>query len=60
MATLVSFGSFYIGTDTESFWDLSLHLGKFRVEWGGPAPLKGGPPQTSLHRRSHGQADGCD
>ena len=31
---LFSKGNFYIGTDDASFFDLSIHFGKFRLEWG--------------------------
>lgn len=32
--TLFSIGSLYIGMDDESFFDISIHLGKYRLEWG--------------------------
>ena len=32
---LFSRGSFYLGKDDESFFDVSIHLGKYRLEWGG-------------------------
>ncbi len=30
---LFSIGSLYIGRDRESFFDVSIHLGNFRLEW---------------------------
>ena len=31
---IFSKGKFYLGTDDASFFDLSIHFGKFRLEWG--------------------------
>ena len=31
---IFSRGSFYFGRDSESFFDISIHLGNFRLEWG--------------------------
>ncbi len=51
------FKDLYIGIDDVSFYDLQLHLGRFRIEWGGPLPLKdSGPPKKSSHGRTTGEA----
>lgn len=36
--TIIYFKDFYIGIDQKSFFDLQLHLGRFRVEWGSTTP----------------------
>ena len=48
---IASFGDFYFGIDKESFTDVSVHLWRFRVEYGGPRPSAHGPSKGSSHRR---------
>lgn len=31
---IFSKGNLYLGKDTDSFFDISIHIGKFRLEWG--------------------------
>ena len=46
------FKDLYIGIDDVSFYDLQLHLGRLRIECGGPLPLKdSGPAKKPTHRR---------
>ena len=52
---LVVFGDFYFGIDKESFFDLQLHLGRFRVEWVGPLALTRETDQETMHRCSSGE-----
>ena len=40
MRTLLSFGDFYLGTDETAFTDVSIHVWKFRLEFGGPKPIR--------------------
>jgi len=45
---ILSFKNFYLGWDKSSFFDLSVHLGKVRLECGGFIPAKNknhGPTQ---------------
>ncbi len=48
---IVSSGDFYFGIDKESFTDVSIHLWRLRVEYGGPRPSAHGPSKGSSHRR---------
>lgn len=51
------FKDLYIGIDDVSFCDLQLHLGRLRIECGGPLPLKdGGPSKKPSHGRTAGEA----
>jgi len=43
---LFSIGDLYIGKDNESFTDISIHLGRIRIEYGSP------------NQSSHGNEDG--
>lgn len=38
---------FYFGKDDESFFDLQLHLGKYRLELGSSLPHDRGPESKS-------------
>lgn len=49
------FPDFYISIDDVSYFDLQLHLGRFRVECGGTTPQDRGSTTESMHRRSPGQ-----
>ena len=44
---LLSFKNFYLGWDESSFFDVSVHLGKIRVECGGFIPPRHKRP--SIH-----------
>ncbi len=54
--TLFSFTNFYLGWDKYSFFDVSVHLGKIRLECGGHIPARPThsqhePPQKGHHER---------
>ncbi len=51
MATLFSFGSFYVGVDEEKFNDIQIHLGKLRIEYQGPSIKSDGPVSPSTDGR---------
>ena len=48
--TLLSFGDFYLGIDKRCFSNLSIHLWKIELEWGGPRPTAHGPTQGCSYR----------
>lgn len=50
--TLLSIGNLYIGWDTESFTDVLVHIGKLRVECGGPRD-----PHGSTQTNTYGPTD---
>ena len=49
------FGDFYLGRDDDSFNDLQLHLGRWRLEWSSqrvnPSTTNGPDPHTSDRRK---------
>ena len=48
------FGDFYLGRDDDSFYDLQLHLGRWRLEWSSHRvnpSLLNGPDPYSVDRR---------
>tara|TARA_Y100001973_G_scaffold88847_1_gene134527 strand:- start:85 stop:264 length:180 start_codon:yes stop_codon:yes gene_type:complete len=47
---LFSIGNLYIGKDNESFTDISIHLGRYRIEYGSP--------NLSSHGNEDGRQDG--
>jgi len=47
---LFSIGNLYIGKDNESFTDISIHLGRYRIEYGSP--------NLSNHGNEDGRANG--
>ena len=44
---LFSIGNLYIGKDNESFTDISIHLGRLRVEYSCPNFIKDNGPESS-------------
>ena len=53
MATILSIGNLYIGTDRESFTDLNIHLGRLRIEYtcSGIKDYDGPEPSKESNRR---------
>jgi len=46
---------FYISIDDVSFFDLQLHLGRLRLEWGSTTPQDRGSTSESMHGWASGQ-----
>ena len=55
--TILSFGNFYLGIDPDSapFFDLQVHFGIFRLEFGGIPPQILGPNTDASNRCSDGE-----
>ena len=53
--TIFSVGDFYLGIDKESFFDLRLHFGMYRVEWGSTTPKDRESDQDTSDRCPHGE-----
>ena len=49
---LFSFGRLYIGTDNASFNEAFIHIGKLRLELGGPKFKDDGTFQRSINRQT--------
>lgn len=49
--------NFYFGIDKQSYFDLQVHLGNIRLEWGCSTPsTRGESNQTKRHRSNRSQA----
>ena len=59
--TLISFGNFYLGIDPDRtyFFDVQIHFGIFRLEFGGTPPLNVGSDTESSNRCSNGTYPPC-
>lgn len=51
--TLFSVANLYLGWDSVSFCDITIHLGRLRLELGGPR-RNHGPSQTYTHQPTNG------
>jgi len=49
------FKDFYLGIDPQSYFDLQLHLGRLRVEWGSTTPQDRGPHSDTNNRCTSGE-----
>ena len=57
--TIISFRDFYLGIDKQSFFDLQLHLGIFRLEWGSTTPKDREPDPDASNRCTDGKDPTC-
>lgn len=60
MATLISFKNFYLGIDSHSFFDVSVHLGKIVLECGGHVPSNHESSQKGGHQHGFDPSSGGD
>jgi hypothetical protein len=57
---LFGFKNFYLGIDNQSFFDVSVHLGKIVLECGGHVPTSDEPSQKGGHKHGPSPSSGGD
>jgi len=53
--TIFSFRDFYLGIDKRSFFDVQIHCGRYRLEWGRTTPQDRATNKDTMYRCSLGK-----